>query len=325
MNKSMIISKTPLRVSFFGGGTDLEYYSRFHEGKVLSTSINKYVYVVVRKHSPFYNTKFRLNYSISENQNFLNNIKNRIIKECLKFLSINGPIYISTFSDIPDRSGLGSSSSFTVGLLNALYKYKGIKISQKKLAEQAYIIETKKIKNPIGRQDQYAAALGGLNFFTFKKNNTVKVQKIDSKRLESFINKNMILVWSKLRRDNTKILQDQKKKFKKNKNKLDQIKFITEVFYKNYLNKNFSKKLFGDLLNSSQNIKVKLANNIVNKRILNLINKIKKNKIYGLKILGAGGGGFVLCFMKNNKKIIKNFEYEDFKIDNSGTKIIFSE
>ena len=212
MNKSMIISKTPLRVSFFGGGTDLEYYSRFHEGKVVSTSINKYVYVVVRKHSPFYNTKFRLNYSISENQNFLNNIKNKIIKECLKFLSINGPIYISTFADIPDRSGLGSSSSFTVGLLNALYKYKGIKISQKKLAEQAYIIETKKIKNPIGRQDQYAAALGGLNFFTFKKNNTVRVQKIDSKRLERFINKNMILVWSKLRRDNTKILQNQKKK-----------------------------------------------------------------------------------------------------------------
>ena len=105
---------------------------------------------------------------------------------------------------------------------------------------------------------------------------------------------------------------------------MDQIKFISEIFYKNYLNKNISKKLFGDLLNSSQNIKVKLANNIMNKKILNLINKIKKNKIYGLKILGAGGGGFVLCFMKNNK-IIKNFEYEDFKVDNSGTKIIFSE
>ena len=199
-------------MSFFGGGTDLEYYSKLSEGKVISTAINKYVYVIVRRHSSFYKTNFRLNYSISENQNSLSKIKNKIIKECLKFMSIKGPIYISTFSDIPDRSGLGSSSSFTVGLLNALYAYKGISVSQKKLAEEAYFIETKKLKNPIGRQDQYAAAIGGLNYIRFKKNNKVSIKKLRDKKLKRIINDKMILVWTKIRRENSKILKSQKKK-----------------------------------------------------------------------------------------------------------------
>lgn len=321
----MIITRTPLRVSFFGGGTDLEYYSRRYEGQVVSTAINKYVYVIVRDHSSYYNTNYRLNYSISENQNFIKKINNKIIKECLKFLSIKGPIYISTFSDIPDRSGLGSSSSFTVGLLNALYTYKGKKISQKRLAEEAFYIETKKLKNPIGRQDQYAAALGGINYFKFRKNNSVSIKKIKDKSLQELINKRMVLVWTKLRRDNSKILLNQKKNFKYNKSNLDKIKSFAKKFYDSYRNDKISKVMFGNLLKESQITKVKLTNKIMRPEITKLINNIYKNNIYGLKLLGAGGGGFILCLPKNKKEFLNNFECQNFQIDDIGTKIIFNE
>ena len=324
MNKNLIISRTPLRVSFFGGGTDLEYYSKLSEGKVISTAINKYVYVIVRRHSSFYKTNFRLNYSISENQNSLSKIKNKIIKECLKFMSIKGPIYISTFSDIPDRSGLGSSSSFTVGLLNALYAYKGISVSQKKLAEEAYFIETKKLKNPIGRQDQYAAAIGGLNYIRFKKNNKVSIKKLRDKKLKRIINDKMILVWTKIRRENSKILKSQKKNFKNNKVYLDKIKLYVDTFYKEYKKKIITAKFFGNLLNLSQNSKINLTNKILNIRISTLIDLIRLNNIYGLKILGAGGGGFILCCLKNKNVLSKKFDCQNFQIDNSGTKIIFN-
>ena len=324
MKKNLIISKTPLRVSFFGGGTDIEYYSKLYEGKVLSTSINKYIYVVVRKHGSLYKTNFRLNYSISENQNSLSKIKNKIIRECLKFLSIKGPIYISTFSDIPDRSGLGSSSSFTVGLLNALYTYKGMKVSQKRLAEEAYFIETAKIKNPIGRQDQYAAAIGGLNYLKFTKDNKVIIKRVKNKNMFKLINNNMILVWTKIRRENRKILETQKNNFKYNKIYLDKIKSYVDLFNKEIKKKQITKKFFGNLLNLSQISKTSLNNKIMNSRIANLIKKIKLDNIYGLKILGAGGGGFVLCCLENKKILSKKFECENFEMDHTGTKIIFN-
>lgn len=325
MNNKLIISRTPLRVSFFGGGTDLEYYSKFNEGKVLSTAINKYIYVVVRKHNALYKTNYRLNYSISENQNSLSKIKNNIIRECLKFLSVRGPIHISTFSDIPDKSGLGSSSSFTVGLLNALYAYKGIKVNQKRLAEEAYIIETIKIKNPIGRQDQYAAAIGGLNYLKFRKDKKVIIQKIQNKNLFNLINNNMVLVWTKIRRENSKILESQKKNFKNNIIYLDQLKSYVELFNKQYKKKRITKIFFGNLLNLSQNAKINLTTKILNQKISILIKKLKIHKVYGLKLLGAGGGGFILCCLKNKKTLSNKFECQNFEIDNMGTKIIFNE
>ena len=324
MNNNLIISKTPLRVSFFGGGTDLEYYSKHNEGKVLSAAINKHIYVLVRKHSTLYKTNFRLNYSITENQKSLSKIKNKIIKECLKFLSIKGPIYISTFSDIPDRSGLGSSSSFTVGLLNALYAYKGIKVDQNRLAEEAYLIETVKVKSPIGRQDQYAAAFGGLNYFKFKKNNKVIIKKIMDKNLYNLINDNMLLIWTKIRRENTKILQSQKKNMKNNKIYLDQLKSYVEFFNKKFKKKQITKKLFGNLISLSHNTKINLTNKILNRKISIMIEKIKTHNVYGLKLLGAGGGGFILCCLSNKENLTKKFECQNFKIDNLGTKIIFN-
>ena len=264
----MIITRTPLRVSFFGGGTDQDYFFKKYNGLVISAAINKYVYVVVRKHSELYNINYRLNYSKSENVNYVNGIKNKIIKACIKFTKTKGPIYISTFSDLPDKSGLGSSSAFTVGLLNALYSFQGKKINNFKLAQLAYIIETKILNNPIGKQDQYAAAVGGFNKINFYRNNKVSINKILFKKNIIKLFDSMLLVWTGLRRDNTKVLKNQKKNFNKNFNYLLIIKDIaSEVFLKI---KSINVKKFSFFLNKSWDEKKKLSKKILTKKIYRL-------------------------------------------------------
>ena len=157
----MIISRTPLRISFAGGGTDIpSFYKKNSYGCVLSSAINKYIYVSVKKHSKLYSEKIRLNYSETETVNDVEKIKNPIIRTCLKFLEIDDNIYISTVADAPGSSGLGSSSTFCVGLLNALYAYKGQKVNSNRLAKEAAKIEMEILKRPIGKQDHYAAAFG---------------------------------------------------------------------------------------------------------------------------------------------------------------------
>ena len=151
----MIISKTPLRISYFGGGTDIPiFYTKNKFGSVLNSTINKFIYVTIKKQSKFFYEKYRLNYSKAELVNDVNKIKNPIIRESIKFLNIQDNIYISTISDIPSSTGLGSSSSFCVGLLNALHKFKGETISKHQLAEEACHIEVDLLKKPIGKQDQ---------------------------------------------------------------------------------------------------------------------------------------------------------------------------
>lgn len=320
----MIITRTPLRVSFFGGGTDQDYFFKKYNGLVISAAINKYVYVVVRKHSELYNINYRLNYSKSENVNYVNGIKNKIIKACIKFTKTKGPIYISTFSDLPDKSGLGSSSAFTVGLLNALYSFQGKKINNFKLAQLAYIIETKILNNPIGKQDQYAAAVGGFNKINFYKNNKVSINKILFKKNIIKLFDRMSLVWTGLRRDNTKVLKNQKKNFNKNFNYLLIIKDIaSEVFLKI---KSINVKEFSFFLNKSWDEKKKLSKKILTKKILEIEKKLKKNRnVSAIKLLGAGAGGFFLC-LKDKKFDQKKFSYEtvDFKIDFQGTKVLLS-
>ena len=170
------MTRTPLRVSFAGGGTDLAaFYEREH-GAVLSTAIDKYIYVTVKRHGDVFNERIRLNYYKSEQVQTIEEIENNIARECLRFLEIQPPIYISTVGDLPVASGLGGSSSFAVGLLNALHAYRGERVSAGQLAEEASYIEIDILKEPIGKQDQYAAAFGGLNFFCFKPGGSVTVE-----------------------------------------------------------------------------------------------------------------------------------------------------
>ena len=164
----MIISKTPLRISFVGGGTDFSsFYKKNGYGLVVNTSIDKYIYISVKKLNPVFHEKFRLNYSETEMVDHVRNIKNPIIRECIKFLDIDDRLYISTIADVPSSTGLGSSSSFTVGLLNVLYDFKKQKVSPGRLAEEAAHIEIKVLDSPIGKQDHYVASFGGLNKIFF--------------------------------------------------------------------------------------------------------------------------------------------------------------
>ena len=176
----MIISKTPLRISFAGGGTDLRsYYENNKFGAVLNTSINSYIYVTIKKQTSLFQEKYRLNYSETELVNDLEQINNPIIRECIRFLEINDQLYISTIADAPASTGLGSSSTFCVGLLNTLYKFKGEVVSPGRLAEEAAYIECDILKRPMGKQDHYAAGFGGLNYIRFNDDESTNVKSIN--------------------------------------------------------------------------------------------------------------------------------------------------
>src|SRR5262245_45384664 len=175
---TFVLTRTPLRVSFAGGGTDLADFYETEYGSVLSTAIDKYIYVTIKRHGDVFNEAIRLNYSLSEQVNRVDEIKNNIARECLKFLEIDPPIYINTVGDLPASTGLGGSSSFTIGLLNGLHVYRGERVSASQLAEEASYIEIDVLKEPIGKQDQYAAAFGGLNLFCFKPGGDVTVEPI---------------------------------------------------------------------------------------------------------------------------------------------------
>src|SRR5437899_522903 len=174
----IVVTRTPLRVSFAGGGTDLaDFYERDY-GAVFSTAIDKYIFVTVKRHHELFNEPIRINYSSTELVDSLDHIRNNIAREALRLLKIDPPIYISTVGDVPASTGLASSSSFAVGLLNALHAYRGERVSPGQLAEEATKIEIDVLKEPIGKQDQYAVAFGGLNFFRFNPGGAVVVEPV---------------------------------------------------------------------------------------------------------------------------------------------------
>lgn len=326
----MIISKTPLRISLMGGGTDIaNYYTNNKFGCVISSSIASYIYVIVKKQSEIFSEKFRLNYSETEMISDINEIKNPIIKECLKFLQIDEKIYIATIADIPASTGLGSSSSFCVGLLNALYKFKGQSISQMQLAADASTIEINLLKKPIGKQDQYAAGLGGLNFIKFNSDHTTDVQQINiSKKNITLLNKNMIVFWSGLTRSADNILSEQSKNSKDNNKNLNNLK--KKVFsLKECLElETINFDLIGNLLNESWHLKKTFASKISNPVIDKAYSLAMKNGAKGGKLLGAGGGGFLFFISNpsNHKTIEKKLQEIGFtkinlKFSSRGTSV----
>lgn len=322
-----VTTRTPLRISFLGGGTDMEYFYSRYGSNIFSAAINKFVYVTVKKHSAFFKENYRLNYSHSEIRQNENSIKNNIIRECLKLTNAKPPIYISTVADVPTGSGLGGSSSFTVGLLNALFTFLGKKIEKKKIYNLACKIEIKILKQSIGKQDQFPATYGGINFFKIKKNGEVKKSKKKINYLNKFKNK-IKIYWSETSRNASKILEFQKKNFSKNNIYLQEINNISKEFNKKYsASKNFNLISLGNYINKSWNLKTKISKKI-NKDILNLINFSIQNGAYGAKLCGAGGGGFVLILADKKvfKKIDKKFKKissEKVNIENEGTKVIY--
>jgi len=324
----MIVTKTPFRISFVGGGSDLESFYRHYQGAVLSTTINKYMYI--SSHYFFDEDKIRIKYSKTETVADINEIQHPIVKEVIREFKINGALEISSNADVPTGTGLGSSSAFTVGLLHNLYTMLGEHVSKKRLAEEACDIEINKLKEPIGRQDQYAVAFGGLNIIEFNPDGTVNVEPIHLKKeVYEVLEDNLVMFYTGENREASSILTEQKQNLESNKDKINILKRMVslvpqmqETLHKGDLHK------FGDILHQNWAFKQQLASKITNIYIDDLYTKALKNGAVGGKILGAGGGGFLLfyCEKKNQDQLRKAlFPLRElkFKFDNEGSKIIY--
>ena len=285
---------TPQRISFVGGGTDLPAFYEGHDGGVISSAINQYVYVTAKRHSPLFQEEYRLSYSKTEHANKLNDIENSIARECLRLVHVESPLYISTAADLPASSGLGSSSSFAVGLLHALHLLKGERVSPGQLAEESCEVEINILGNPIGKQDQYAAAFGGLNHIIFKKNGRVEIDHLVlQNNLIDKIFENSLLIWSSIQRDASSVLSKQNKNLEKQlagyKSLIEDNRNCKEMFLRP---PNDFLKRFGELLEKTWQTKKSLEETISSTEIDGIHSQIKSLGGYGGKLSGAGGGGF---------------------------------
>ncbi len=254
----MIITRTPFRLSFFGGGTDLKtFYSKI-DGEVLSAAIDKYLYVVVKKKLGIVEHKYRINWSTVEFTNKIDEIQNPVARECLKFFKINYPIEITTFADIPANTGLGSSSAFAVGLVNALFALEGRLASKYEIASIAAKIEIDILKRKIGKQDHFACCYGNVNNLVFKSDETVVINPIvASSRSIKTLEDNMIMFYTNQKRNSETVLKNQYKLKKKQYEDLKELKKLVSISKEKLLNKKFSIKEFGKLLNKNWNLKKK--------------------------------------------------------------------
>lgn len=326
----MIITRTPLRISLAGGGTDIKSYYKFEPGRVINMAIDKYLYVVVKKQLGVVEYKYRINWSTVEFCNKINEIKHPIVRETLKYFKIDFPLEITTFSDVPANTGLGSSSSFTVGLVHALSSFLGLKTSKYNIATIAAKIEIDLVKRSIGKQDHFVGTYGGINIFSFYKNEIVNIEPViyNNKTLKKLEN-SFMLYYIGDKRSASSMLKQQNKNIKKNISILTEMKFQVDEIKKIIQD---GKKLngIGKILNEGWKLKKKLSNKITSKKINLFYKSAKNNGAIGGKVLGAGGGGFLLIYVpKNKQKIIRNkfkkLYQMPFKIDQSGTRITYFE
>jgi len=326
--KKIITTATPQRISFAGGGTDINYFYEKHGGLVLSTTIDKFIYVTVKVHNKLFKEKYRLNYSITEHVDALDDIKNEIARECIRYLGIEEPLYISSTSDLPALSGLASSSCFAVGLLNALHQLKGDHVSLAQIAEEACHIEINVLKKPIGKQDQYAAAFGGVNLFTFNPNGNVLLTPITNASIFKIF-ENSLLFYTDIQRSADEVLSDQKNSFGVNEDKMLEIKDLAIQFYKLVCEPNMNLEQLGQLLHQNWLSKKGLSDKISNSLIDTYYDAAIKNGAFGGKILGAGGGGFLflLANKENHSKIVKSLnklELVNFNFEPIGTRTLLN-
>lgn len=299
----MIVTRTPLRVSFAGGGTDLpEFYEREY-GAVLSTAINKYIYVTVKRHSTLFNEHIRVNYSKSEQVNRVDEIENDIARECLVLLGIEPPIYISTVGDMPASTGLGGSSSFAVGLLNALHAYRGERVSAGQLAEEACHIEIDVLRQPIGKQDQYAAAFGGLNFFRFTPGGSVTVepQRLANGGLGELFD-HIQIFWTGHQRDASSVLTEQKANIGSKLAMLLQMRQHAHVLQQMMNGGHVDPARVGAVLDETWQLKRRLASTISSTEIDCWYERAQRSGAIGGKLCGAGGGGFLLFIVPPDRQ-----------------------
>jgi len=329
MRYQSVLTQAPLRISFIGGGTDINYFYKSTSGKVVSAAINKYVYVHIKNHDPLFQERYRISYSEVEHTQSRSEIKNLIVKSCLELLNMDEPLQISTSADLPTSSGLGSSSSFTVALLLALHQMEGKSVSPAQLAEEAAHVEIDMLKSPIGKQDQYAAAFGGLNYYEFLSDDNVKIQPllIPKSQTVSLLS-NSLLLWTGEIRSATRVLQDQEKNYSLNKTNLIHLTKLVDEFKSILLDKDGELKDIGSIITSGWEIKESLSNLISTSQIQEIISELKVQKCLGYKLLGAGGGGFVYAlFDDSSEKFMNKFPTRRSfipKLDNLGARVVSS-
>lgn len=323
----MIISKTPYRISFFGGGTDYAEYSRHNPGHVISTTIDRFVYLTCRNLPPFFKHNIRLAYSKIEEVNSPKQLHHNSVKSILKFLNLYKNLEIHYDGDLPARSGMGSSSAFTVGLLNSLAQLTGRKFSKYDLAKNAIDIEQNLSNELVGSQDQISASYGGFNYIKFKRNNFT-VKKMDmNEKYKNLLDKNLLLFFTGITRTASKIAQTYIRKIE-NEN-LKNLKHIYEITNEGRLLLKRNKiDDFGKLLHDGWMYKKSLSKLISNSKIDNIYDTALKNGALGGKLLGAGGGGFLLLYVpykkqRSVKSALKKLIHVPFNFSNKGSEIIF--
>ena len=323
----MIISQTPFRISFFGGGTDYPTWYREHGGAVFSTTINKYVYITCRHLPPFFEHKHRIVYSKIEMVSELSEIDHPSVRACFREMGIEDGLEIHYDGDLPARSGIGSSSSFTVGLLNALSAMRGQMRSKQELAEQALYIEQEVIKEAVGSQDQIAAAYGGLNRIDFNTNGSWSVKPVIMApgRVDEFNDRLMLFFTGQSRIASTVAIS-----------KINNLAIMGDHVRKMYHMVDEAQKIMqssgdlddvGRMLHDTWRLKRELSEKVSNSAIDEIYEAGLKNGALGGKILGAGGGGFVLFYVPLEKQehvrqALRGLLEVDFRFENNGSQIV---
>ena len=321
----MIITRTPFRVSFAGGGSDMPSFYEQYGGCVLSTTITKYMYIMI--HPYFEASQTLLKYSETELVDRVGDIRHSIFRQVLSDLNVHG-VEITSTADVPSGTGLGSSSTFTVGLLNTLYCYKGKYVSKGALAEMACEVEIGKLKSPIGKQDQYAAAFGGLKFYRFNPNGNVTVEPVIMKG-ETFhqLERNLIMFYTGSTRSANTILAQQKKNIGEAAKAANLVKMceLAEQMRKSLSHNDIS--AFGSMLHEGWMLKKELASGISNPVIDEAYDCAMRNGALGGKLLGAAGGGFLLFFCPEERQTALRekigLQQFDFRFEQDGTSVVY--
>jgi D-glycero-alpha-D-manno-heptose-7-phosphate kinase len=324
----MIITRTPFRLSLFGGGTDYPSWYKDNGGVVLSTTIDKYCYISCRFLPPFFDHKHRIVYSKSECVNDIDDIQHPAVRETFRFMNVRDGMELHHDGDLPARSGIGSSSAFTVGLLHALYGLSGKIVSKKRLAMESIHIEQKMIKENVGSQDQVAVAFGGLNKIVFKGDQNIEVIPItiSTERLNEFQN-HLMLFFTGLTRYATDIEKDKIRNISGKKRQMSRLFDIVDSAI-DVLNSDGDFDDFGRMLHESWFIKKSLSAKVSTSNIDAIYDLAQRNGAIGGKLLGAGGGGFLLFYVKPErrdkvKQTLAHLLNVPFRFDSLGSQIIY--
>ena len=332
----MIITKTPLRITFTGGGSDMPSFFEKYDGHCINATIDKYVYVLVKKRS---DNKIYLKYSDNEvvDTNTIFEIQHDFIRETLIYLGVDYGLEIINWADIPTKgSGLGSSGSFLVGLLNAIHTLEGNHVSKEKLAQQASHIEMVLCGKPIGYQDQYAAAYGGLNELKFTSDNGHNIKVVPLIKNQDDLNsisQDLLLFYTGITRESSSVLSDQNKNLMSKEDTINAMKEnvdLSKWLAEHLRNKEY--QYIGHALRMNWDLKLKFSNKVANEDIIKMYDKGREGGASGGKIIGAGGGGFMMFYVERTKQQstegmvseLGNYKIMNFNIDHYGSRVLLN-